>query len=108
MGFYVRKGFNFGPLRVNFSKSGIGLSLGVKGLRFSAGPNGSYVHAGRKGVYYKQKLPEIGESKNMLRLSWPLLTILAIVIAGIYFYLQAGGDVSVMKVLLWQQLTNWS
>ena len=32
MGFYVRKGFNFGPLRVNFSKSGIGLSLGVKGL----------------------------------------------------------------------------
>ena len=102
MGFYVRKGFNFGPLRVNFSKSGIGLSLGVKGLRFSAGPNGSYVHAGRKGV------PEIGESKNMLRLSWPLLTILAIVIAGIYFYLQAGGDVSVMKGLLWQQLTNWS
>lgn len=44
----------------------------------------------------------------MLRLSWPLLTILAIVIAGIYFYLQAGGDISVMKGLLWQQLTNWS
>ncbi len=71
MGFYVRKGFNFGPLRVNFSRSGIGLSLGVKGLRFSAGPNGNFFHAGRKGVYYKQKLPEIGESKNMLRLSWP-------------------------------------
>lgn len=50
MGFYVRKGFNFGPLRVNFSRSGIGLSLGVKGLRFSAGPNGNFVHAGRKGV----------------------------------------------------------
>lgn len=69
---------------------------------------GNFVHAGRKGVYYKQTLPEIGESKNMLRLSWPLLTILAIVIAGIYFYLQAGGDISVMKGLLWQQLTNWS
>lgn len=84
------------------------MSLGVKGLRFSAGPNGNFVHAGRKGVYYKQKLPEIGESKNMLRLSWPLLTILAIVIAGVYFYLQAGGDINVMKGLLWQQLTNWS
>ena len=59
MGFYVRKGFNFGPLRVNFSRSGIGLSLGVKGLRFSAGPNGNFVHAGRKGVYYKQTLPEL-------------------------------------------------
>lgn len=75
MGFYVRKGFNFGPLRVNFSKSGIGLSLGVKGLRFSAGPNGSYVHAGRKGVYYKQKLPEIDESKNMLQYNIKLCII---------------------------------
>lgn len=49
MGFYVRKGFNFGPLRVNFSRSGIGLSLGVKGLRFSAGPNRKFCSCRQKG-----------------------------------------------------------
>ena len=108
MGFYVRKGFNFGPLRVNFSKSGIGLSLGVKGLRVGTGPNGNYVHAGRKGVYYKKKLPEIGENGNMLRLSWPVLMVLAVAVTVAYFYLRADGDVSVMKDLLWKQLTNWS
>ena len=107
MGFYVRKGFNFGLLRVNFSKSGIGLSLGVKGLRFGVGPKGNYIHAGRKGVYYKQKPPEFGESKKMLNLSWPILLILVVVISGIYFYWRTDGDFLVMKELLLNQLTNW-
>ncbi len=29
MGFYIRKGFNFGPLRLNLSRSGVGASFGV-------------------------------------------------------------------------------
>ena len=47
MGFFIRKGINFGPVRVNFSKSGVGVSLGTKGLRLGAGPKGAYVQ-GRK------------------------------------------------------------
>lgn len=61
MGFYIRKAFNFGPFRINVSKSGVGASVGVKGLRVSSGPRGTELHAGRGGVYYREKL---GESKS--------------------------------------------
>jgi hypothetical protein len=33
MGFYIRKSVNFGPLRVNLSKSGVGYSVGGRGFR---------------------------------------------------------------------------
>ena len=56
MGFYFRKSVKFGPVRFNFSKSGIGVSAGVKGARISTGPRGTYVHAGRNGFYYRQKI----------------------------------------------------
>ena len=57
MGFYIRKSFSFGPLRFNLSKSGLGISAGIKGLRFGTGPRGNYIHMGRGGFYYRQTLP---------------------------------------------------
>lgn len=57
MGFYLRKSISVGPLRFNLSKSGIGVSAGVKGLRFGVGPRGNYVHMGRDGLYYRATLP---------------------------------------------------
>lgn len=104
MGVYFRKGLNFGLLKVNFSKSGVGLSFGIKGLRVGTGPKGNYIHAGRKGVYYKETLPKFGDSENMLRLSWLTITLLMIVVGGIYFYLQANGNFEVMKELILKQL----
>lgn len=56
MGWYLRKSVKFGPLRVNFSKSGIGYSLGIKGARIGTGPRGPYIAGGRYGVYYRQSL----------------------------------------------------
>jgi len=56
MGFYIRKSFSFGPLRLNLSRSGLGYSLGVKGARIGIGPRGSYVQMGRDGLYYRQTL----------------------------------------------------
>jgi hypothetical protein len=56
MGFYIRKGFNFGPLRLNLSRSGLGASFGVKGARIGIGPKDRYIHLGRGGVYYRQSL----------------------------------------------------
>ena len=35
MGFGFRKSKRFGPLRINFSKSGIGWSIGVPGVRYT-------------------------------------------------------------------------
>ncbi len=56
MPFYIRKSFRAGPIRFNLSKSGIGVSAGVKGIRVGAGPRGSYVHMGRGGLYYRKQL----------------------------------------------------
>ena len=57
MGFYLRKSISVGPLRFNLSKSGVGVSAGVKGFRAGTGPRGNYVHMGRHGVYYRATLP---------------------------------------------------
>ncbi len=56
MAFYLRKSTNLGPFRLNLSKSGLGVSFGVKGARLSTGPRGTYVHMGRGGLYYRQKV----------------------------------------------------
>lgn len=61
MGFYLRKGFNFGPIRVNLSKSGLGVSAGVKGARIGINSQGrAYVHGGRHGLYYRKNLGSVG------------------------------------------------
>jgi hypothetical protein len=57
MGFYIRKSVRVGPIRFNLSKSGLGMSAGVKGFRVGAGPRGNYIHAGRGGFYYRASLP---------------------------------------------------
>lgn len=57
MGFYLRKSISVGPFRFNLSKSGVGISAGVKGLRFGTGPRGNYVHMGRGGLYYRATIP---------------------------------------------------
>lgn len=57
MPFYIRKSLSVGPVRFNLSKSGIGVSVGVRGLRLGSGARGNYVHAGRHGIYYRKTLP---------------------------------------------------
>ena len=71
MSFYLRKSIGVGPLRFNLSKSGIGVSVGVKGFRVGAGPRGNYVHVGRGGVYYRKTLPPLSGSKPSSHVSEP-------------------------------------
>ena len=56
MGFYLKKSLNAGPVKFNLSQSGVGASVGVKGLRVGKGTRGNYVHMGRQGVYYRTAL----------------------------------------------------
>lgn len=65
MAFYIRKSLRFGPLRFNLSKSGVGVSAGIKGFRVGASPRGNYVHMGRGGLYYRASLPSPRDSKNV-------------------------------------------
>ena len=53
MGFYLHKSVAVGPFRFNLSGSGVGMSVGVRGLRVGTGPRGNYVRMGRGGVYYQ-------------------------------------------------------
>jgi len=41
MPLYIRKSVSVGPFRFNLSKSGLGVSIGVKGFRLGAGPRGA-------------------------------------------------------------------
>lgn len=57
MGFYLRKSVRVGAFRFNLSKGGVGVSVGIKGLRVGSGPRGNYVHMGAGGVYYRATIP---------------------------------------------------
>lgn len=56
MAFYLRKAFKTGPVRLNLSKGGIGISAGVTGARIGMNSRGAYVHGGRHGLYYRKQL----------------------------------------------------
>ena len=75
MGQRFRKSINIGPLRINFSKSGIGFSLGVKGFRISRsakGKNTATVSLPGTGVSYVQNLDKesleetVGDVKEVI------------------------------------------
>ena len=73
MGFYVRKSISVGPFRFNLSGSGIGISTGVPGLRVGAGPKGKYIHMGRDGLYYRQKINLPSVAQNEINNDKPLI-----------------------------------
>lgn len=56
MGFSFRKSFKAGPIRLNLSRSGLGVSTGVKGFRVGVGPRGSYASASAGGFTYRKNL----------------------------------------------------
>ncbi len=57
MPFFIRKAVRFGPLRLNLSRSGLGASIGVKGLRVGQDAHGhGYVFGGRGGLYFRERI----------------------------------------------------
>ncbi|MBU2867106.1 DUF4236 domain-containing protein [Pacificibacter marinus] len=64
MPIYIRDSISLGPFRINLSKSGLGISAGVKGFRVGTGPRGHYIHAGKNGVYYRKTLGGIGRKSS--------------------------------------------
>ncbi|WP_291777863.1 DUF4236 domain-containing protein [Cecembia sp.] len=75
MPFYIRKGLNFGPIRVNLSKSGLGFSSGVKGARLGINSQGkTYLHGGRHGLYYRKNLGSLRKNGTTLQGTYRNLT----------------------------------
>ena len=97
MGLRFRKSVKLGALRINFSKSGIGYSYGVKGLRYTKTANGkdritvsipgtgiSYVEeSARKKRKDSEKQPVAQEPKKNYRI--PLVIKILAVFCGIGF-----------------------
>lgn len=62
MGFYFRKSFGK-AFRINFSKSGISYSAGIKGARINFSNRGTYVNFGSHGIYYRKKISGFGQKE---------------------------------------------
>ncbi len=57
MGWSFHRSLNLVGVRLDFSKSGIGASVGMKGFRYGVNPNGRrYVRCGMDGIYYQKTL----------------------------------------------------
>src|SRR5512143_1017261 len=56
MGWSFRRSIKMGPLRLNLSTRGVGISAGVRGARVAVGPRGTYVTLGRGGFQYRQRI----------------------------------------------------
>lgn len=56
MGWSWRRSLSLGPIRLNFSKSGVGMSMGVRGARVSTGPRGNFMTLGLGGFRYSKRI----------------------------------------------------
>ncbi|TFZ08947.1 DUF4236 domain-containing protein [Ramlibacter humi] len=56
MGLTFSKSVRFGAVRFNISGSGIGMSVGIPGLRIGTGPRGAYISGGVGGFRYRRSL----------------------------------------------------
>lgn len=66
MFFSFRKSVKAGPMRLNVSKSGLGVSAGVKGARVGINSKGNvYSSVGAKGMYYRSQTSGNSQQQNM-------------------------------------------
>ena len=65
MGLYLRAVQNFGPVRLTVSQAGIGVSVGVPGVRIGRDARGQfYLDAGLGPVRYRKVLRRTEEKKS--------------------------------------------
>jgi hypothetical protein len=84
VGFFVRRAVRLGPIRLNLSKSGVGASVGVRGLRVGEDARGRrYVFARiiPGWLYYRDSLGSGGPLRGV---SWPALLGLLLILAGAF------------------------
>jgi hypothetical protein len=76
MGWNLRKAFNFGPLRINLSKRGVGYSAGVRGFRIgrdAKGLNYSQTSIPGTGIYKRTYSGQPRSAKN-----WGVAALVAV------------------------------
>jgi hypothetical protein len=97
MGWSFRRSKSFGLFKLNFSKSGIGVSFGVPGARVGVNGKGKkYVRGGipGTGLYYQSSLPDAqpgqasqpGHSPQSTASVSPLGILVAVFVVGLIIY----------------------
>ena len=96
MGLRVRKSFKVGPMRVNVSKSGVGYSVGTKGVRVTKKASGvtrTTVSVPGTGVsYVKETSKKAAQPTGCLT---PIIVTLAVVIAMVWLLTGCGAQPAV-------------
>ncbi len=96
MGWTFHRSFNFGPLRVNLSKKGAGISLGSRGFRVGKDAAGrQYTHTSIPGTgiyrrdYYKSAPPQANQTNPPHRyLSSKYFWLLMLLAVGLWVILR--------------------
>ena len=79
MGWFIRRSISLGPVKVNLSRRGVGVSAGIRGARIGVDAKGdAYAAGGRGGFYFRQRLGRNIHSGVNPRWMW---LIVAIVVA---------------------------
>jgi len=76
MGWNLRKPFNFGPLRINLSKKGVGYSVGVRGFRIGRDAKGrdySQTSIPGTGIYKRTYSGQAAGRQN-----WSIAALIAV------------------------------
>ncbi len=82
MPIFIRKALRFGPVRFNLSKSGIGTSIGVRGLRVGQTATGhGYIFGGRSPFYFRES---IGSGRHVGIAPGAVLLVLAVLALVLY------------------------
>ena len=92
MGIRFRKSFSIGPFRINLSKSGIGFSVGTKGLRFTKkATGGSQVSASLPGtgLSYVKTLPK-NKEKGKNKIWYVVAAVIIVLSIGIFLFSKFG------------------
>jgi Protein of unknown function (DUF4236) len=87
MGWSYRKSVNFGPFRVNLSKSGVGYSVGGKDFRVGVNPRGRRYEAVTipgTGLHYRSSEKTRGQGSGCAGM---ILLMVLVVAAGIQLFL---------------------
>jgi hypothetical protein len=91
MGWGFRKSAKIGGMKVNFSKSGMGVSVGTKGARVGISSKGkAYVSGGSNGVHYRKNLGSENSSDGNVPAAdnnasaWKAVYIIFLFAAGIF------------------------
>lgn len=93
MAWRFNRSINFGPLRITFSRSGIGWSIGGKGFRTGVDSKGrKYSHTSIPGTGISKRTYEKNNpnqnANNSQEIGWPVVAIILIVLFAMRYFMR--------------------